>query len=296
MSEDSELSKKEKIQMICGLLRQAPPNEFHHVFEDLRFLVMDDQLMRTEAAQECAFHNKKNFKAVNLLGGNSLVTHYNDLRGNRFFDPQRTFSFRYDHLSGRTDKFLLQGTMGDDAELWRSTLNGALKTYMKMHFPVGTCCVFRKALKSSSYFVVCIEGHQYQPSESFNGLWTSEWTFACTPPSTEVTGNYHLQIHYFRKANWQATVDKTVEKSVPLINRVQFATALAKFIEAEDNEFQIALEKNLQELSVDLWKTLRRRIPVTRTVIRWDKLLSEENTKVKTFGSSVSLGMLKGLP
>nr|XP_056702581.1 F-actin-capping protein subunit alpha-3 [Euleptes europaea] len=294
MSGEDELSKEEKIGMICGLLRQAPPNEFHHIFEDLRILVMDDQLMRTEAAQECAFHNKKNFKAVKLLGGHSLLTHFNDLRGNRFFDPQSAFSFRHDHLSGKTDKFLLQGSLGDDAELWRSTLNVVLKTYMNNHFPSGTCCVFRKELKSSPYFVVCIEAHQYERS-AFNGIWTSEWTFAFTPPSTEVTGNYHMQIHYFKKANWHLTVHKTVERSMPLINRVQFAMEFPQFIEAEDNVFQLSLEENLRELSVDLWKTLRRRIPITRTVISWDELLKSESDTVKTTGSAVSLSMLKGL-
>ncbi|XP_060100432.1 F-actin-capping protein subunit alpha-3 [Heteronotia binoei] len=293
MSEEVASSEEEKIKLICGLLCQAPPNEFNDVFEDLRVLAMDDQLMRTKVANECANHNKKNFKMVALAGGNSLVSHYNHLKGVRFFDPQSTYSFRYDHLTGRTDKFLLQGTIADDTELWRSALNGSLKTYMKNHFPSGTCCVFRKDLKSYPYFVVCMEGHQFQPSQGFNGLWTSEWTFAFTPPTTEVTGKYQLQIHYFKQANWHSTVDKMVQRSVSLVNRVQFAMAFTQLIEAEDNEFQKALEENLQELSVELWKTLRRRIPITRTVIGWDKLLSRESTKVK--GSAVSLSMLKGL-
>ncbi|KAL8222271.1 UNVERIFIED_CONTAM: hypothetical protein K2H54_075299 [Gekko kuhli] len=294
MSKEAESPEEEKLKMICGFLRQAPPNEFNDIFEDLRILAMDDQLMRTEAAHECAYHNKKNFKAVKLLSGNSLVTHYNDLKGNRFFDPQSTFSFRYDHLTGRTDKFLLQGTIGDDAELWRSTLNVALQTYVKNHFSSGTCCVFRRGLKSNPYFVVCLEGHQFQTSE-FNGLWTSEWTFAFTPPTTEVTGNYQLQIHYFSKANWHLAVDKTVQRSVSLINRVQLAMAFTQLVEEEDNEFQMGLEENLQELSVDLWKTLRRRIPITRTLMGWDNLLSKESAKVKGFESSVSLSMLKAL-
>ncbi|XP_077197079.1 F-actin-capping protein subunit alpha-3 [Paroedura picta] len=293
MSEEYSPSDKEKIKIICGLLRQAPPNEFNDVFEDLRILVMDDQLMRTEAAHECAHHNKKNFKAVKLQGGNTLLTHYSDLKGNRFFDPQSSFSFRYDHLSGRVDKCLVQDTIGDDAELWRSTLNIALKMYMKNHFPSGTCCVFRKNIKNNSFFMVCMEAHRFHPPEFFNALWTSEWTFAFTPPSTEVTGNYQLQIHYFKKANWHLTVNKEVQRSVSLLNRVQFAINFAQLMEDEDNEFQMALEKTLEELSVELWKTLRRRIPITRTFIDWDELLNKEKAKVKGFESTISLSRLK---
>uniref|UniRef100_A0A8C3IEQ3 F-actin-capping protein subunit alpha n=1 Tax=Chrysemys picta bellii TaxID=8478 RepID=A0A8C3IEQ3_CHRPI len=141
MSNKCDLSKEEKVWVICSLLYQAPPGEFYSVFEDLRILVQDDDLMRQEAAQVCAHHNKNNFTLVRIEGTNVLVTRYNDLGGNRFFDPKNKFSFKFDHLSGISNKFQLHRVAWDETELWRTALNSALKAYVDSHFPSGDCCV-----------------------------------------------------------------------------------------------------------------------------------------------------------
>uniref|UniRef100_A0ABM5GKJ6 F-actin-capping protein subunit alpha n=1 Tax=Pogona vitticeps TaxID=103695 RepID=A0ABM5GKJ6_9SAUR len=271
--EEDDLSTEEKINLICGLLQQAPPGEFRNVFEDLRLLVCDDHLMRHEAAQVCANHTRNNFTTVSIRGERSLVTRHNDVGGNRFFDPQSKVSFRFDHLTRRADKILhYQGARRDGVELWRETLNVTLENYVKKHFSSGNCRVYWKTLKSSPFFVVCIESHQYK--HFWNALWKSEWTLAITPPVTQVTGSITLQIHYFRKANLHWTASHNIEESIYLINRTQFALDFEKLIESEDNKFQIGLVESLQVLSDEIWKMLRRRLPVTRTEIRWKKLLT----------------------
>ncbi|XP_053114188.1 F-actin-capping protein subunit alpha-3 isoform X2 [Hemicordylus capensis] len=297
LPENVDLAKEQKIKFICSLLQQAPPGEFTNVFEDLRILVQDDQLMRLEAAQVSAQHTRNNFTSVTLKGGNALVTRYNDLGGHRFFDPQIKLSFKFDHLSGRADKFLFHhDTIGDDAELWRATLNVALESYMTKHFLSGDCRVFKKNLTSSPFFVVCIEGHQYKPLDFWNGLWKSEWTFAFTPPATQIKGNIHLQIHYFKGANLHLTVNEAIEESITLINRAQFALDVTKLIEAEDNKFQIGLVEGLQTLSEEIWTgALRRQLPVTRTVIEWDKVLTSQSTEVQASGNDIPLSLLKCL-
>ncbi|XP_066489887.1 F-actin-capping protein subunit alpha-3 [Tiliqua scincoides] len=288
MPEESELSKEEKTKLICGLLKQAPPGEFNNVFEDLRILIDDDILMRLEAAQVCAHHTRNNFTSVRIKGGNALVTRYNYIGGNRFFDPQIKLSFRFDHLSGKADKFLLHhDTFRDDTELWRATLNVALESYVESHFQSGGCRVFKKNLTNSPFFVVCIEGHQSPPSESWNGHWKSEWTFAFTPPATEVKGNIHLQLHYFKGMNLHFTANEDIIDSITLINRTQFAHDFAKLIEAEEKKFQTGLVEGLQVLSDEIWRTLRRHLSITRTVINWDKLLTCQNRVVKASGSDL---------
>lgn len=285
MTSESELSKKEKTKLICNFLKQARPGEFNHVFEDLRILVNDNNLMRLEAAQVCAHHNRNNCTSVKIKGDNALVTRYNYIGGNRFFDPQIKLSFRFDHLSGRADKFLPHhDTLRGDAELWRGTLNAALESYMESHFSSGCCRVFNKNLTSRPFFVVCIEGHQHPPSDSWNCLWKSEWTFAYTPPTTQIKGNIHLQLHYFKGMNLHLTANEDIIESIALMNRTQFAYDFAKLIEAEENKFQIGLVEDLQVSSDEMWRTLRRHLPITRSVINWDKLLTCQKTKVKASG------------
>ncbi|XP_019400026.1 PREDICTED: F-actin-capping protein subunit alpha-3 [Crocodylus porosus] len=278
MSKECDLHKKEKVSIICNLLYQAPPGEFSNVFEDLRTLVQDDELMRQEVAQVCAHHNKNNFTSVRIEGRNILVTRYNDLGGNRFFDPQNKFSFKFDHLSETASKFQLHGVLLDETELWRRALNSALKAYVSSYFPSGDCSVFRKTLKNRQIFVVCIVGHKYKALGFWNTIWKSEWTFALSPVITQVTGIYHLQIHYFNYANLHMTVSKTTEEVLHVIDQAQLAMDFVKLIEAEDNNFQVALIENLQALSEEAWgKTVRRRLPVTNTVMNWNRLLNNQN-------------------
>uniref|UniRef100_A0A8C8SMU6 F-actin-capping protein subunit alpha n=1 Tax=Pelusios castaneus TaxID=367368 RepID=A0A8C8SMU6_9SAUR len=274
------LKSEEKVRAICSLLYQAPPGEFYSVFEDLRILVQDEDLMRQEAAQVCAHHNKNNFISVRIEGTNVLVTRYNDLGGHRFFDLQNKFSFKFDHLSGISNKFQLHMVAWDEAELWRTALNRALKAYVDSHFSSGDCSVFRKTLKNRQVFVICIEDHQYKPLAFWNGQWRAEWTFFQIPVITQVTGTIHLQAHYFKDANLHMAVCKTVEETLHVIDPAQLAVDFVKLVEGEDNKFQIAMLKNFQALTDETWrKILRRQLPVTRTIINWNKLLTNQSMK-----------------
>lgn len=275
--EETEVSQEEaanalKIKFICSLLKQCPPGEFRNVFEDLRFLVCDDKLMKYEVAQVCANHSKKNFTTATIKGERVLVTRHNDMEGDRFFDPQIKLSFTFDHLNGRADKILLYCNIRrDKAELWRETLNVTLEAYMKRHYISGVCRVYRKTIRNRSYLVVCMESHQNRRFWNFH--WKSEWIIAVSPPVSEIRGDLKVQLHYFKTANLHWTASSTAEGSIYLIHRDQFALDFEKFIEAEDNKFQMDLVKSLYDLSNETWIQFRRRLPVTRTSIAWDILM-----------------------
>ncbi|NXC66529.1 CAZA3 protein, partial [Anhinga anhinga] len=283
-----ELRQLEKASLICSLLRQSPPGEFGRVVQDLSALVQNDKLVRQEAAHVGACHNKNNFTPIQINRRTVLLTHYNDLGGNRFFDPQDKFSFEFDHLRGVTSKPQLHGVLLDEGELWREAVHRVLKAYVSSHFPEGNCCVFRKSLRKRQMFVACIEAHQYQPSNHWNGLWKSDWTFALTPFTTHVTGFFLLQIHYFRDANLHVTVSKAVSETLNVIDRSQFATDFVKFVKAEDTKFHTAILENTQALSEDIWrKNLRRKLPVTRTFMNWNKLLKDQHLKTNVSDTEV---------
>ncbi|KAM9293386.1 LOW QUALITY PROTEIN: F-actin-capping protein subunit alpha-3 [Morus bassanus] len=278
MRAGQELRELEKASLICSLLRPSPPGKFGQVVRDLSTLVQDDKLARQEAAPVGACHNKNNFTPIQINRRTVLLTHYNNLGGNRFFDPQDKFFFEFDHLRGVTSKPQLHGVMLDEGELWEA-LHKGLKAYVSCHFPEGNCCVFKKSLGKRQMFVACIEAHQYQPSNHWNGLWKSDWTFALTPFTTQVTGFFLLQVHYFRDANLHVTASKSVSETLNVIDS-QFATDLGKFVEVEDTKFHIAILENTQALSEDIWrKNLRRKLPVTHTFMNWNKLFKDQHLK-----------------
>uniref|UniRef100_A0A8C6J2I9 F-actin-capping protein subunit alpha n=1 Tax=Melopsittacus undulatus TaxID=13146 RepID=A0A8C6J2I9_MELUD len=266
-----DLCKPEKVSLICSFLRQSPPGEFSHVVQDVSALVQDEQLVRQEAARIAAWHNKSNFTPIKVNGHTVLLTHYNDLGGNRFFDPQGKFSFELDYLRQVTRKPQLHGVLLDKGELWRETLHKGLKAYISCHFPIANCCVFKKSLGKRQMLVACIEAHQYQPSHHWNSHWKSDWTLALTPFTTQVTGIFLLQIHYFKDANLHVTVSKSVSDTLHMIDQSQFATDFVRFLKAEDTRFHTAILEDLQACSEDIWgKNLRRKLPVTRTFINWN--------------------------
>uniref|UniRef100_A0A8B9ZMZ7 F-actin-capping protein subunit alpha n=1 Tax=Anas zonorhyncha TaxID=75864 RepID=A0A8B9ZMZ7_9AVES len=281
----------EKVSLICRLLRQSPPGEFGQVVQDLYALVKDDELVRQEAAHVGAHHNKKNFTPVQVNGSTVLLTHYNDLGGNRFFYPQDKFSFEFDHLSGITSKTHLHSVMLDEEELWRGALHKGLNTYVNCHFPAGNCCVFKKSLGKRQMFVACIEAHEYQPLKHWNSLWKSDWTFALTPIMTRVTGVFLLQLHYFKDANLHVTIRKSVSESLHVIDRNQFVSDFVKFVKTEDDKIHTAILQNIQALSEDMWrKDLRRKLPITRTFMNWNDISYKEIGKVgwQRYGGAIT--------
>ncbi|KAM6425307.1 LOW QUALITY PROTEIN: F-actin-capping protein subunit alpha-3 [Rhynochetos jubatus] len=281
-----------EVSLICSLLRQSPPGECGQVFRDLSSLAQDDKLVRQEAVGGVC-HNKNNFTPIQVNGCIVLLTHCNGLRGKRFFDPQDKFSLEFDHLCGVTRKPQLHGVMLG-GELWREALHKGLKAYVSCHFPAGDCCVFKNNLGKRQMSVAGIEAHQYQPSNHWNSLWKSDWTFALTPFTTQVTGIFLLQIH-FKDASVHVTVSKSVSETLNVIDRSQFATDFMKFVKAEDTKFHCILE-NIQALSEYIWgKNLQRKLPVTHTFMNWSKLLNDQHLNTNVSSTEVPLCLLKTL-
>ncbi|KAL3287378.1 hypothetical protein HHI36_001852 [Cryptolaemus montrouzieri] len=208
-SDGDEISDQEKVQIVSDFILHSPPGEFNEVFNDVRKLLNNDDLLKEGASGAFAQYNKDQLIPVRIENSDNLVliTEYNDLGNNRFFDPRSKQSFKYDHLRKEASEY--QTYVPDaSSEPWRAALDTEFIEYTKNHYKDGVCSVVARINSGNIVLTACIEDHQFQPKNYWNGRWRSQWSIAfnsnCT--SAEIRGILKAQVHYYEEGNVQLLI------------------------------------------------------------------------------------------
>jgi len=272
---DEPLSDAEKVRVAADFILHAPPGEFNEVFNDVRVLLNNDSLLKDGASGAFSQYNKDQLTPVKVAGSElfGLVTDHNDLGGGRFADARSKQSFKYDHLRKEASEYQAW-TPEQGMEGLRAAVEAEVTGYCLNHFRHGVSATFSKEGEDGQNIVCCIEDHQFQPKNYWNGRWRSQWTMVVSGQQAEVTGVLKVQVHYYEDGNVQLVSSKEVKETIAMGSEEDVAKELVRIMEEAETEYQTAISENYQTMSDTTFKALRRQLPVTRTKIDWNKITS----------------------
>jgi len=269
MSEyDEEIPDDEKVQIASDFIVSSPPGEFNEVFNDVRVLLGNDQLLKDGGAEAFGAYNEEQFTPCPLPDAAEpvLVTPHGKLDGGRYLDPRTKQSFAFDHL--RKEASAVEGAEVDEADGFRAAFEKEITDYTKDHYEKGVSTVYGKG----DEVICCLEHHKFQPQNYWNGRWRSEWTFNKSTGSVE--GVLKVAVHYYEDGNVQLTSEKKVSDKVAVSDEVATAKKVIKIMEKAEAEYQTAISANYTVMSDTTFKALRRALPITRTKVDWHKVLN----------------------
>ncbi|WKY04389.1 hypothetical protein Q1695_005410 [Nippostrongylus brasiliensis] len=277
MTSEATIPDSEKVRIVSDFLQHAPPGEFNEVFNAVRMLLNNDQLLKEGCAQAITKYNESQFVPVKLEGieKQTLVTPFNDVGGGRYVDDASKKSFKYDHLRKEASDIQPHPAESTTSESWRAALQKELDAYIEEHYSkAGVGCVFVR----HGSFTLCIESHQFQPKNFCNGRWRSEWKLPVGDGKTgshDVVGKIKVQVHYYEDGNVQLFSEKECNVKVQITNDVEkTAKDILHAIKEEEGKYQQAVQENYASMSDNTFKALRRQLPVVRTKMDWHKVQS----------------------
>ncbi|BDD56212.1 F-actin-capping protein subunit alpha, variant2 [Monascus purpureus] len=194
-----------------------------------------------------------------------IVSEYNKVDEERYYDSESHTSFVFDHVTQRASSVQSYPLDSQNADLIKSLLK-ALGAHVREHYPSSSYGVY--SIENDSAVALVVVANKYSPNNFWNGRFRATYQFPVSSSSTTVTGNIKVDVHYYEDGNVAMNATKPVEISIPSIS----AEAIISRIAAAERDYQENLNRAFVNMAEGAFKGLRRQLPVTRQKVEWEKV------------------------
>ncbi|KAN0084648.1 F-actin-capping protein subunit alpha [Elaphomyces granulatus] len=254
-------------EIASSFIEGAPPGELADVVADIKALTVDgpDILPSLEPAFER--YNETQLATVKLPGGNQevIISQYNKLGPNQYYDVESQVSFAFDHASQKVSAVQPHRFDSRNADLIKSLIK-SLSVHAREHYP--SCSYGAYPAENDTAVAILLVANRYSPNNYWNGRFRTVYIVPISSTSSAITGNIHVDVHYYEDGNVALSTTKPVSVSVSSLS----ANTILSRIAAAERDYQEELTRAFSRLAEDAFKGLRRQLPITRQKVEWEKV------------------------
>ncbi|KAH0290371.1 F-actin-capping protein subunit alpha [Aureobasidium namibiae CBS 147.97] len=248
-------------QIASSFVEDAPPGELFNVLTDVKALTSSESSLISNISPAIEKYHETQFSTVKLPGGSgsALVSQYNSLGNNRYYDSATNTAFDFDPLEQKASNAQSHALESQNADLIQK-LNKALRAHADEHYPSATVGVF--PAENDSKIALVLVSNKYSPNNFWNGRWRAHYLY--TPSNSSLSGTISIDVHYYEDGN----VRLQTSKPVSISNASDAVREIAKI----EKSYQTEVNQAFTKLNEGAFKGLRRQLPVTRQKVEWEKI------------------------
>ncbi|RAK90263.1 subunits of heterodimeric actin filament capping protein Capz [Aspergillus costaricaensis CBS 115574] len=254
-------------ELASSFIEGAPPGELADVVADVKALTSDGPDIIPSLAPAFERYNETQLATVKLPGASQevLISEYNKLEGNRYFDVESQTSFEVDHVTQEASAAQSYVLESQNADLIKSLLK-SLSAHATEHY--RTCSYGVYPIEDDTAVAIVLVANRYSPNNFWNGRFRAIYTLPVNSSSTTISGQIKVDVHYYEDGNVALNTNKPVNLSVQSVD----ASAIISRIAAAERDYQEELNRAFVSTAEGVFKGLRRQLPITRQKVEWEKV------------------------
>lgn len=253
---------QQKLNIANYFIKSAPINEVKFALADVEKLVADPSVLNNDVKSK-VLHDYNAAQLVHVedpSGAKFLLTPFNELSHDVFYDPETGKSWTIDHVQ-KTVTGAASGYSAGPNESLRAAASAAMKKYTSTHYKKDKCVygVFADA----SHLTICVSGI----NTNLNAFWTGNWraTYRVPVSGGALESKLEVNVHYFEDGN----VQLNAAFAAPPVTVSGDGDAVVAALEKIETEWQASLEKMYIDMHHQTFKAMRRALPLNKMPMNW---------------------------